>query len=151
MYDVFDVANWYLANLDNITNKKLQKLVYYAYSWHLVLNNPSIERLDCRFFENKFEAWIHGAVYPELYYRYSTNGSNIISKYTGELKKFSEDEVDVLKQVASVYGKYNGNELESICHQEAPWRKARNGLPPYEPSNNLIKDEDIFECYSRRL
>ena len=39
MHTVYDVANWFLANVENVTNKKLQKLVYYAYAWFLVFNN----------------------------------------------------------------------------------------------------------------
>ena len=50
---VFDVANYYLANTKNVTNKKLQKLVFYAYSWHLVLSNDNVEHLSTRLFENK--------------------------------------------------------------------------------------------------
>lgn len=37
MYTVYDIANWFLSNLENVTNKKLQKLVYYAYSGILFL------------------------------------------------------------------------------------------------------------------
>ena len=64
---------------------------------------------------------------------------------------FSDDDLDVLNQVVEVYGNFNGNELESICHQEFPWINARNGLSKYEPSNELIKDKDIFMCYAERL
>lgn len=151
MYTVYDVANWFLNNLNDITNKKLQKLVYYAYSWYLVLNNENAETLELRFFENKFEAWVHGAVYPELYNKYKQYGSSVIPKYNGELANFSKDETDLLKQVVEVYGNYTGNQLESICHQESPWKEARGNLPPYEPSHELIKDKAIFDCYSARL
>lgn len=46
MYTVYDIANWFLSNLENVTNKKLQKLVYYAYSWYLVFNNESAEDIE---------------------------------------------------------------------------------------------------------
>ena len=36
-----------------ITNKKLQKLVYYSQAWSLVLNNEKL-------FNEKIEAWVHG-------------------------------------------------------------------------------------------
>ena len=55
MYTVYDIANWFLSNLEKVTNKKLQKLVYYAYSWYLVFNNESADNIEWRFFENKFE------------------------------------------------------------------------------------------------
>ncbi|MBP2032713.1 putative phage-associated protein [Clostridium algifaecis] len=151
MYTVQDIANLFLNKISNITNKKLQKLVYYAYSWYLVLNNEEVDKLELKLFENKFEAWVHGAVYPELYAEYKKHGSGVIPKYEGKLADFSEDELDVLNQVIDVYGEYTGNELESICHQESPWMTAREGLQPFEPSNNPIEDVEIFRCYSKRL
>lgn len=151
MYTVRDVANWFLTNMEDITNKKLQKLVYYAYSWHLVLNNESAEPLDVKLFENKFEAWVHGAVYPELYFAYRQYGSSSLPKYNGDLPSFSDDDLDILNQVVEVYGEYTGNQLESICHQESPWMNARVGLNPYDASNNPIEDSEIYKCYSARL
>lgn len=151
MFSVYDVANWFLAKDGAITNKKLQKLVYYAYSWYLVFNNERIDNLCNRFFENKFEAWVHGAVYPELFHAYKEFGSSCIPKYDGIIASFSPDDLDVLNQIWDVYGKYNGNELESICHQESPWINARGNLSRWEPSTEPIKDEDIFECYAARL
>ena len=151
MYDVNDIANWFLNKLPDITNKKLQKLVYYAYSWYLVFNNESVKDIDLRFFDNKFEAWVHGAVYPELYGKYKKYGSGNLPIYTEALANFSEDEIDILEQVAEVYGVYSGNELEDINHQESPWKITRGNLGTYEPSNNPITDELIFVCYSDRL
>lgn len=144
---VYDVANYYLANSENVTNKKLQLIVFYAYAWHLTLNNENANELNVRLFENKFEAWIHGAVYPELYNSYKQYGSSVIPKYNGNLYAFSPDELSVLTQVNEVYGQYDGNQLESINHQETPWIKARRGLAWDETSHVLINDKDIFECF----
>lgn len=151
MYTVFDIANWFLRNIKDITNKKLQKLVYYAYSWHLVFNNESANDLSVRLFNSKFEAWVHGAVVPELYDKYKQYGSGILPSNNDKLPPFSADEIDVLNQVVEIYGNYNGNELESINHQESPWLNARKGLTTYEPSHVIISDIDIYNCYSERL
>ncbi len=151
MVTVFDVANWFLAKAENVTNKKLQKLVYYAYSWYLVFNNESADNIENRFFPNKFEAWVHGCVYPELYVEFKKYGSDNIPPYTGEITDFSDDDTDTLNQVLSVYGKFNGNDLEDICHKESPWINARKGFLPRQPCHEPIKDKDIFECYSARL
>ncbi len=151
MHTVYDVANWFLANIESVTNKKLQKLVYYAYAWFLVFNNETAEDIELKFFDARFEAWVHGAVCPELYDKYKEYGSSNIQKYVGELADFSADELDVLNQVCDVYGKYNGNELEYICHKEDPWKNARKNLSAYEPSTNKIQDKEIFRYYSSRL
>lgn len=150
-YNVFDVAQWFLSKPMEISNKKLQKLVYYAYCWYITFFNEDASNIENRLFENKFEAWIHGAVYPDLYHQYKEYGSLPIPQYKGELKKFSADEEDVLQQVLDVYGKYNGNELENICHQESPWIKARGNTPSNVASTNRIDDREIFECFSARL
>jgi len=36
-----------------ITNKKLQKLLYYSQAWYLVFNKKPL-------FKDKIEAWVHG-------------------------------------------------------------------------------------------
>lgn len=151
MYTVFDIADWFLAHGKNITNKKLQKLVYYAYAWYIALYNESRDNIVHRFFPARFEAWVHGAVEPSLYKKYKDLGSSDIPQYVGTLKKFSVEEMDVLQQVLDVYGDYNGNDLESICHQESPWRNARKGKKSYEPSTAVISDSDMYECYASRL
>lgn len=70
MYTVFDIANWFLRNIKDLTNKKFQKLVYYAYAWHLVFNNETEDENSVKLFENEFEAWVYGAVIPGLYDKY---------------------------------------------------------------------------------
>ena len=151
MYTVYDIANWFLANVESVTNKKLQKLVYYAYAWFLVFNNKIAEDIELRFFDAHFEAWVHGAARPELYDKYKEYGSSNIQKYVGELADFSADELEVLNQVCDIYGKYNGNELESICCQEDPWKNARKDLNNYELSTNKITDSDIFNYYIKKV
>lgn len=151
MHTVNDIANWFLKNTEKITNKKLQKLVYYAYAWYLAFNNESSDELQNRFFENKFEAWVHGCVYPSLYAEYRQYGSEYIPPNEDEPASFSEDDLDVLTQVNEVYGGFNGNELESICHGEAPWINARKGYGPYEPSHAAISDVDIYEFYVAKM
>lgn len=150
MYDVKDIAHWFLSMRDDVTNKKLQKLVYYAYAWYLAINNEAGVLVN-RICPNDFEAWVHGAVSPKLYAEYSKYGSSHIPMYNGVLPQFSSDELDLLRQVNEVYGIYNGNQLESICHAEIPWRNARGNLPAFAPSHNPISDEDIYKCYAERL
>ncbi len=151
MVTIYDVANWFLANSPDVNNKKLQKLVYYAYAWFLTLNNENADELSNRLFDNRFEAWVHGAADPRLYEKYKMYGYKTIPKTQDNSDMFSPDELDVLQQVNEVYGELNGNALESICHQELPWQNARNGLPPNAPSHNPIADVDMFNCYASRL
>jgi uncharacterized phage-associated protein len=68
---VLDIGRYfiYLANQNHkpITNKKLQKLVYYSQAWSLVLNNKKL-------FNEPIEAWVHGPAVRSLYCRYKNFG-----------------------------------------------------------------------------
>lgn len=151
-YTYDEVADWFLAKGEGkISPKKLQKLVYYAYAWTLTLLNDSAENLTNKLFDDgRFEAWVHGPVIHGLYSKYSEYGFNNISKSKTQ-PTFTEDIEDVLNQVWDVYGKYNADQLESMTHQESPWKNARKDLSPLDSSSNFISDKDIFNCYIKRI
>lgn len=150
-YSVYDVINWFLSK-DSMSPKKLQKLLYYAYSWDLVFENNSSETITSRLFDNDFEAWVHGPVIPEVWSEYRENGRSAIDKIEGNYDNyFDEDTLDTLNQVWEEYGQFNGNQLESLTHQESPWINARRGYLPLDRCNEPISDKDIFECYIKRI
>ena len=60
---IYKVINWFLkeSNEENpITHLSLQKSLYFVQSWSKIINNQWIFNDDC-------QAWIHGAVYPNIY------------------------------------------------------------------------------------
>ncbi len=145
-YSVLDIAKYFVQSGVLINHKKLQKMVYYAYSWYLVKNNGSIKDINNRLFKNKIEAWVHGPVCPDLYYAYNENK---IFEYKS--KPIDEKTIKILNLIIETYGKYTGEELEKMTHREAPWINARNGCLKFERSNKKIKDEDIYEFYSSKI
>ncbi|MFP7202228.1 DUF4065 domain-containing protein [Lysinibacillus halotolerans] len=145
--DVDTIAKWLLSK-DSMTPKKLQKMLYYCYSWTLALLNENADNIEVRLFEEKFEAWVHGPVVRNVYYKHRENGYNPIPMIDEEVIIDNPEVLDILEQVYDVYGGYNGNELESISHQETPWINAREGLQPYEATEREISDRDIFEYYN---
>lgn len=153
-YTYDEVADWFLAqgvkDHVNISPKKLQKLVYYAYAWTLTLLNDSADHLDAKLFDEPIEAWVHGPAIHGLYSKYSLYGYNSID-VKPEQPSFTEDVEDVLEQVWHVYGKYSADELESLTHQEDPWKNARKGLSPLASTNVAIDDKDIFNYYIKRV
>ena len=124
-YLIEDIANYFLAKSDDISPKKLQKILYFAYSWHLVLTNNSIDVINNRLFKDRFEAWIYGPVTYEIFKEYKVKQASNIERYHGEQIKLSEQEVDILDDVWNVYGRYSADELVSISCQHLPWQKAR--------------------------
>ncbi|MGM0804682.1 MAG: Panacea domain-containing protein [Bacillota bacterium] len=149
-YDLQDVVNWFLAK-ESMTPKKLQKILYYAYSWTLTMENDDVSELENKLFNEKFEAWVHGPVLREVYDQFREYGYQEIPKYEGPLTTFSEDIEQVLDDVWEDYGHYTGNELESITHQEDPWINARDGYSALERCNVELTDEDIFNYYIQRV
>lgn len=145
---VFDVANFFRSK-EKMTHKKLQKLVYYAYAWYITLNNDDKDKIENKLFNNcNFEAWVHGPVCPILYQQYSNN-YGMVDKYRGKLNENINGEIKkFLELIYKTFGNYTGDELESMTHKEMPWQNARDSLKPYEPSNNIIQESDMFVYYN---
>ncbi len=130
------VAEYFISRSNQekkpITNKKLQKLVYYAQVWSLVLNKEKL-------FNEKIEAWIHGPAIPSLYKKFKNFEFNPIVFETENVKfNFNKRQSDLLNSVWKVYGKYNAEYLEALTHSELPWQEARKDLPITQASNNVI-------------
>ena len=146
-----DVANYFLhlANINNkdLTNKKLQKLIYYAQAWFLVLNNRNL-------FDDKIEAWIHGPAVSKLFlkFRKRFGFEPIKVKINQNIeKKFTDDEKEVIHEVWRVYGKCSDEYLEKLVHSELPWQKTRKGLSLAEPSSREISTVLMKVYYAERL
>ncbi|RRK09780.1 DUF4065 domain-containing protein [Lactiplantibacillus garii] len=151
--NIGEVANWFIAHDQNITPKKLQKLLYYAYAWSLVFFNEDVTELDNRLFQADFQAWVHGPVNPSIYEKYKHFGYNVITRpnHAADVLVGNPDLLDLLEQVESVYGQYDGNSLERLTHSEAPWQKARGNARPLDSSNALISDVDMYNYYGQLL
>lgn len=120
-----DVAEFLLrladqdANNNDITNLKLQKLVYYVQGFHLALH-------DAPLFPDPILAWQYGPVVADLYQLYRANGSNVISPaadyaFTTEP---TAAQVDLMQEVFDVYGQFSAWKLRDMTHEETPWREA---------------------------
>lgn len=145
------VAKWFL-NKTALSNKKIQKLCYYAYCWFIVFFND-LEAVEMANTEikvlssEKFQAWIHGPVNPKLYHKYKKYGWNLIPKEENA-PRFEDQIESLLNQVWNAYGTLSADELEALSHQEYPWQNARRGIPQSESCNNEINDYDILKYYS---
>jgi len=128
-----------------ITNKKLQKLIYYAQAWSLVLNNEKL-------FNDPIEAWVHGPAVRSLYVRYKKFGfSPIQEEIKAETINVSEKIKKLLNAVWKVYGRIDPGYLEMLTHSELPWREARRGLQGHENSGNQISLKTMKNYYSEKL
>ncbi len=146
------IAMWFL-HVTSMSNKKLQKMCYYAYCWFIVFFNDieMITEDNCNTIRvlcaDHFQAWIHGPVCPRLYNRYKEYGWHDIPKAVS--KPALPDELEgLLQQVWDAYGSFTADELESISHAETPWKNARKGISNGEACSNEISNYDILKYYS---
>jgi uncharacterized phage-associated protein len=138
---------------DLITNKKLQKILYYIEAWSLVYHSSVIDE--------DFEAWVHGPVVPSIYHHFKKFGySPIQNKYkkgetpssrwnelNGSLK-LKKDEMDLIVEVLNKYGSLSSFELEKLSHSELPWLQARGEAGPFDACFNTIDKKIMKQYYS---
>lgn len=139
-----DVANYFIWRVnededsgDNITNLKLQKLVYYAQGFNLAWYGEPL-------FPEPIEAWTHGPVVRSLYFDYSSYGANPIPTPVD----FDPASIDsrtrqLLEEVYSVYGQYSAWGLRNLTHDEPPWKDT--------PPNRVIPLESMRGYFASAL
>ena len=138
-YSIFDVANWFLSK-ENMTQKKLQKLCYYAQAWCYALKGYRLEDTD-------YQAWVHGPVSPALWERFKIFGYNIICIKGNYTAPFEKEEIQLLEDVWDTYGDNTGNALEALTHRELPWLEARRGYEPDERCTVVISPDTMASYY----
>ncbi|MGX5592199.1 Panacea domain-containing protein [Bacillus cereus] len=148
MAKVMDVAK-YLINQsrpgtqENITNLKLQKLLYYAQGFNLAIKEKAL-------FEEDIEAWVHGPVVPEVYSEFKDYTYNDINGIYDEKEiVLTKEEIDLLDNMWNIFQSYSGKVLEEMTHNEEPWINARNGLGVLDYSNHVI-EKTIIQQYFKK-
>ena len=136
-----EIASEYIISLTgDITPLALQKLLYYVQGFYSAFIGEYIFEEDC-------EAWIHGPVYNQIYHKYKDYRYHPIDRYKTNVDIFkdllTEDEMEMIKNVVSNFGRYSGKLLEEMTHYEKPWRDARVGLNSTEKSNRVIDKNGI--------
>lgn len=135
---IFDLADAFLS-IESMSNKKLQKMCYYAKAWHLALGDGNI-------IDDAFEAWVHGPVNPDLYNKYKDYGFNSIPKYKNKTS-LPVDIVAFAEKVYEAYGHLDAYDLECLVRSEPPYIEARGDLQPYKNCENIISESSMMEYY----
>ena len=140
------VADYFLClateNKKPISNKKLQKLVYYAQAWNLVFTGNML-------FKDPIEAWLHGPAVRNLWHTYKDYGYQPI-QVSPTKPKLDDDKNLLLDEIWRVYGKHDADYLEALTHSEKPWQQAREGLEANQLSSIEI-DTDVMKVYYSEL
>lgn len=139
------VANWFVSNLSDleagevVTHLQVQKLLYFAQAWHLmVLGRP--------LFAEDMQAWPHGPVVPSVWREFKGYGWKPIAP-GGSSEGIEKDSLNVLEQVRDSYGSFTAKKLEAMTHAERPWIEGRGARAPEERCEDLISKESILGYY----
>lgn len=130
-----------LYKCEDITPLALQKSLYYIQGFHFAFYGKFLFTEDC-------QAWVHGPVYPDIYFRYSDYKFDPI-KCNVEIDDtvFLSSERAILESVVKNICCYSGKILEKFTHSELPWLSARGELSDTESSNHVINKEDIGKYF----
>lgn len=129
---------------EEITNLKIQKLIYYAQGWFLGIHGEPL-------FSDELEAWRHGPVQPEVYQRFKDFKFNPITEEP-DCPAFSEKRIrKILDYIIDRYGCYSPFELKKMTHKEQPWIDARRGLAPTENGRETIENDSMMKFFEATL
>lgn len=120
MYPALEVAKLLLRlahdDDDDITNLKLQKLLYYAQGRFLAAYDEPL------FVENVVR-WTHGPVVPEVYHEYRRFGSNLIPvPRQSTVAGFSVRDRRSISTTYDLYCSYSAGALRRATHEEMPYQ-----------------------------
>ena len=132
-----------MLSFGSMSNKKIQKICYYAYSWYLTLYGEQLAPFQ-------FEAWVHGPVSRELYHYYKSYGWSDIPQYHG-LVMVDNEMVAFARKIWTLYGSYSADELEQMSHKEYPWQVARGTCRYYESSLIFLKIKIFSSPHKSRV
>lgn len=133
----------------NLTNLKLQKLLYFAHGISLAANSEPL------IVGEEFQAWQYGPVIESLYHSLKPFGSSIISSELDVISAWedlpaegNDRRLSVIESVLNQLGNKSAMYLVDFSHDKlGPWYKVfkhhERGIP--------IKDDDIKKYFAKLL
>lgn len=111
---------------DPLTNLRLQKLLYYAQAWSLIVRGSDL-------FPETIEAWRHGPVVPVVYHYCKAKEQDFegIPDVPAPVREF-------LARFWEAYKGYSATALYQKTHKETPWIKAWGDRPADGSGNDPI-------------
>lgn len=138
-----DIAIKYLLNqCEDITPLSLQKALYYVQGFYYAFYNTFLFAENC-------EAWVHGPVYRDIYFRYRDYRFDPISEnITFDDSALTASEKAIFDSVVNNLCCYSGKFLEQFIHNETPWLDARGDLPISASSDRIIPQDSIGSYFA---
>ncbi len=156
------VANFFIqtaidAGCTDLSQLKLQKLVYFAHGWHLGLSGNPL-------FSEPVQAWRYGPVIQSLRREFRAFGSLPINKKARDIKiengvlreydvplKEPEAISPFLSRIWDLYGKFTPIQLTNMTHEEGtPWHQIAVHYQFQIPLGITIPN-DLIQSYFQAL
>lgn len=135
------VIQYLLCQCEDITPLALQKALYYIQGFYFAFYKTFLFSEDC-------QAWVHGPVYKDIYFRYRDYRFDPIEKTDGfDASVFSSGEKAIYDSVINNICCYSGKVLERFTHNESPWLTTRGDLPITAPSDRIIEKNFIGDYF----
>ena len=139
-----DVAKYIIAELqeweDLVTNMRVQHLLYFTQGWYLHIYGAPL-------FAEDLQAWVQGAVQPEVYDEYKEYQWRPILKEV----KYPKLEPHIKKHIEEVLESYCPEtvyNLSFMVRTAQPWLEARGDLPKDAACTNVISVETMKNCFA---
>ncbi len=141
-YSALAVANAFIeqglrGNIPRLTPMKLQKLLFFAQSWHLRKNGE-----NAPLFDDNFARWKHGPVIPSIYHELKTYGAGTITQKLSNVEIGDDWEItlvtpsipasdaeahELIDAIIKKYGGLTGSQLSFLTHEEGTaWEMGLN-------------------------
>jgi uncharacterized phage-associated protein len=151
-YTALQIARYFIKKGEdekdaaNLTNLKLQKILYYAQGWHLA-------NFDKPLFEDSIEAWRYGPAIRSVYQEFKDSGNSILSTPVEgwEINEIDKDTKGFLDEIWKIYKKYSGSDLISLTHNEEPYKEARKHIKEGDSSEIEISKLSIQKFFKEKL
>ncbi|SEN91995.1 Uncharacterized phage-associated protein [Peptostreptococcus russellii] len=144
-YDALTISRYVVKYSDdncyNISNLKLQKLLYFI-QCHFLIKRGEI----C--FNDNIEAWNLGPVVPAVYREYKKFGAGNIPGVYVQNKMLNEYIFDsdkkLIEEVVNRLSSYSAIDLVEITHNQSPWKKSYS-----KNCNRIIQIKYIEEYFCK--
>lgn len=130
------------SNID-VTNMKLQKILYYVQGHFLAKFNRPL-------FPDEIQAWKFGPVVPNVYYQFSPYGSEaLFTTEKADMSSCAPEEIDLINSVIEKKLKLSARTLMLDTHNELPWMQVTQNGTRIEM--NAVIDTDLIKQYFMSL
>lgn len=146
VYPALTIAKWFAAWAEaeeaDLSNLKLQKLLYYAQGHYLA-------RYGKPLFNDTVQAWAHGPVVPAVYHEFKRYGAGDV--LLSDEDHFEWSDVDpattqFLIKTWNTYGGYAAWRLRNMTHNEPPWSSVFDS----EERHTVISPESMRASFAGR-